>query len=657
MIGTRPFDVNSIYGPPAITPSSVAFTWQLGTAIPAPRTVSPSGSLTGNAVTTAKVTSGQAWLSVASQDGYGSSFSVSVNPSQLTVGTYFGSIALNQIYAPAATLPVSLTVTASAVPAISAAPASLAFSAPAFNAPPVPQTISITSDSGPAPFSVTLQPGSWLKVSPMSGATPATLSVTWDPAVTSQIYYQQRSTPASILISGPGNAITLPASFNVTGVQTFETFLAESGQGPIGLIFSAQTGTASQTQTLNVDPAGALAAVADQPWISTAAATQTVAVTVNPAGLAAGVYHGTVTVGEPGVASKAVPVTLGVWSTPPPLTVAPGSFTFVQTVGESAPAYQYAQVDSGGVPVPLTFLVGASWLFLTNHFNAPTPSPVLVSVNTPASPGEYPGSFTVQSPGQSVYVPVTLRVEPGPVAPPVLSQVVSAASGLAGGVSPGEIVSVRGYGVGASAVSGLALDAAGTVISRLNGLQVTFDGQAAPLIYTSTNQTNLIVPYEVAGKPSTVMQVTYAAASGTLQTAAWVLPVTPSAPGVFTMDATGTGQAAVVNQDGTLNSAANPAARGSVISIYATGEGQTLPAGVTGIVTQLDTRTPVLPVVVKIGGITAALQYQGSAPYAVAGLLQVNAVVPQGAVPASAVPVTVSVGGAASQAGVTIAVK
>jgi uncharacterized protein (TIGR03437 family) len=252
---------------------------------------------------------------------------------------------------------------------------------------------------------------------------------------------------------------------------------------------------------------------------------------------------------------------------------------------------------------------------------------------------------------------VTFLVEPGPVAPPVLSQVVNAASGIAGGVSPGEILTIRGYGAGAAAVSGLTLNASGMVASSLNGLQVTFDGKAAPLIYTSANQTNLIVPYEVAGNPSTVMQVVYAAAAGTLQTAAWALPVVGSAPGVFTLDATGTGQAAVANEDGTINSPTNPAPRGSVISVYATGEGQTSPAGVTGSVTQSNTKTPLLLVTVSIGGVGASVQYAGSAPDEVAGLLQVNAVVPQGAGPGSAVPVVLSIGGIASQAGVTIAVK
>jgi uncharacterized protein (TIGR03437 family) len=312
------------------------------------------------------------------------------------------------------------------------------------------------------------------------------------------------------------------------------------------------------------------------------------------------------------------------------------------------------------VPVPLLFSSpSVSWLQVADPGGSPTPAPISVGLaNPPGSPGEYSGSFTIQSPGQSINVPVKLLVEPGPATPPVISQVVNSASGIAGGVSPGEILTIRGYSVGAPAAAGLKLDASGSVLANLNGLQVTFDGKAAPLVYTSSNQTNLIVPYEVTGKTSTVMQVTYAAAApGTAQPSAWVLPVVAAAPGVFTIDATGTGQGAIVNQDGTVNSAANPAAGGSIVSIYATGEGQTTPAGVTGSVTGSALKLPVLPVTVTFGGVNAAVQYAGSAPGAIAGLLQINAVVPQDLFPGPAVPIVVSVGAAQSQAVATIAVK
>jgi uncharacterized protein (TIGR03437 family) len=562
---------------------------------------------------------------------------------------------VTQTYGPTSTLPVTLTVTNTYVPMLSTNPSSTSFTAPAFNATPYSQTIAITSDAGPTPFIVTTKPGggtenccyAWLKVSATSGTTPATVTVTWDPAATSQIPDDQRSTSASILIGGPANSITIPATFNVTGVQTYQTSQGEAGLGPNGLVFSAQTGTGPQMQVIEFNPPGTTTLTMSQPWISAVQlaaqgfANGQVSVTVNPAGLAPGVYAGSVTIAERGIAPISVPVTLGVWSTPPPITSTQSSLTFVEQVGEGAAGlpYQTVEIDSGGVPVPLTFSLGAPWLNVIDRFTL-TPAPVQVGViqlQTPMAPGQYNGSFTVGSPGGSVHVPVILLVEPGPVAPPVVASVVNAASGIPGAVSPGEIVSIRGYGVGASAVS----SAIGT---NLNGLQVTFDGTPATVFYTSANQTNLVVPQGVS--KSTVMQVTYASAAGTAQPAAWVLPVVGVTPGIFTVDGTGTGQGAIVNQDGTVNSAANPASRGSVISIYMTGQGGASPA-----------LTPPTNVAVTIGGVATTVQYAAQAPGEIAGLTQVNAVVPQGVAVGPTEPVVVGVGGVQSQVGVTVAVK
>ena len=647
---------------PALTlsPPAVFFGWQIGTPAPAAQTVSNNG---GNGIMSATVTDGGSWLSVALKSTgpsieFGGNLTVSVNPAPLSAGTYQGSIFVTQTEGPSRTLPVTLTVANGAPPMISAAPLSLSFTAPSTTATPYSQaapysqTISITSSNGPAPFTVSALAGggpesccyAWLKVSATSGTTPATITVTWDPSVTSQLpYFGQPSTSASILISGPANSITISATFNVTGVQTYQTSQGAAGLGPNGLVFSAQTGTAPQMQVIEFYPPGTATLTVSQPWMNAAVLLETglangeVGVTVNPAGLAPGVYGGSVTIAEQGIAPISVPVTLGVWSTPPPLTSTVSSMTFVQQVGEPPPPNQTTEIDSGGVPVPLTFASGSSWLNLIDRFTL-TPAPVQVGViqlQTPMPPGQYNGSFTVQSPGGSVYVPVTLLVEPGPITPPVVASVVNAASGTPGAVSPGEIVSVRGYGVGAAAVS----SAVGT---KLNGLQVTFDGTPATLFYTSANQTNLVVPQGVS--KSTLMQVT----SDAGQPAAWVLPVVGVTPGIFTIDGTGTGQGAIVNQDGTVNSAANPAARGSIVSIYMTGQGGASPA-LTGI---LPTN-----VSVTIGEIATTVQYAGQAPGEIAGLTQVNAVVPQGVAAGPAVPVVVGIGGVQSQAGVTMAVK
>jgi len=250
-------------------------------------------------------------------------------------------------------------------------------------------------------------------------------------------------------------------------------------------------------------------------------------------------------------------------------------------------------------------------------------------------------------------VPVTIDVTPASDLSPYMGTIVNAASQIQGAIAPGEIITIYGYSVGPFETAGFAVDSSGKVITSLQGATVLFDGKPAPLIYGSASQLNVMVPYEIASETSTVISLNYGGVTST----AWAVPVATSAPGIFTIAGDGVGPGAVLNQDNSVNSAANPAARGSVIQIYATGEGQTSPAGVTGSVTQSNTKTPLLPVTVSIGGVEAVVQYAGSAPDSVAGLFQVNAVVPEGIAAGSAVPVTVSVGGVQSQTGVTIAVK
>ncbi len=178
-----------------------------------------------------------------------------------------------------------------------------------------------------------------------------------------------------------------------------------------------------------------------------------------------------------------------------------------------------------------------------------------------------------------------------------------------------------------------------------------FNGFAAPLVHTSSTAIAAMVPYEVTGSTA---QVTVTYQGQTSQPA--TVNIAAAVPGIFTADESGAGQAAAFNSDGrTLNSSAAPAAQGSTIILYATGAGQTLPGGVDGKLAAAPLPTPILPVSVTIGGVQAVVQYAGAAYGEVAGMLQINVVVPPG-VSGSAVPVVVQVGNAASQAGVTIAV-
>jgi uncharacterized protein (TIGR03437 family) len=161
-----------------------------------------------------------------------------------------------------------------------------------------------------------------------------------------------------------------------------------------------------------------------------------------------------------------------------------------------------------------------------------------------------------------------------------------------------------------------------------------------------------IVPYGITG---TTAQVTVTYQGQTSATAS--VSVASSAPGIFSLDSTGQGQAAAINQDGvTVNGAATPAKIGDIISLYATGEGQTTPAGVDGKPASLPYAQPNLPVTVTVGGQNAPVRYAGGAPGLVAGLMQVNVQIPAGIQAGNAVPVVLRVGDAFSQSGVTIAV-
>jgi uncharacterized protein (TIGR03437 family) len=252
-----------------------------------------------------------------------------------------------------------------------------------------------------------------------------------------------------------------------------------------------------------------------------------------------------------------------------------------------------------------------------------------------------------------VDVPVTVIATTSAAVPPSIGSVVNAASQAAGSVAPGEILTIYGFGAGPSDTASLILDPSGRVAAGLNGAEVLFDGIAAPMIYGSATQANVIVPYEVANHGVTNISLK----NGGVTSGTWAMPVAATTPAIFTLASSGIGPAAVLNQDNSVNSAANPAARGSVIQIYGTGEGQTSPAGVTGTVIGADLKTPIAPVKVTIGDQEAVVQYAGSAGNSVAGLFQVNVVVPQSIAPGSAVPIRISVGGVLSPPGPSIAIQ
>jgi uncharacterized protein (TIGR03437 family) len=235
--------------------------------------------------------------------------------------------------------------------------------------------------------------------------------------------------------------------------------------------------------------------------------------------------------------------------------------------------------------------------------------------------------------------------------PPVLpaAGVTSAASYASNGVSPGEIVALFGLQLGVAA-SGQVQNGAFTTQS--GSTRVLFDGTPAPILYVSEKQSSVVVPYEVAGKSSTTITIETDGGSATVS-----VPVVPAVPGLFTANASGTGQAAALNQDGTINSPSNPASAGQVIVLYGTGEGLVQPVPVDGTTTAPPEPVPALPITLDIGGQAAQLIYAAEAPSLVSGVIQINAVIPNGVSSNAGVPVTWKAGTYSSQPGVTIAVK
>ena len=239
---------------------------------------------------------------------------------------------------------------------------------------------------------------------------------------------------------------------------------------------------------------------------------------------------------------------------------------------------------------------------------------------------------------------------------PVLSSVTNAANYNADAVSPGEIVALFGANLGPPSIVTLQVSN-GIVTNSLAGTQVLFDSVAAPMIYSLKGQLSAVVPYGVAGKTSTQVQVSYQGAVSNTVT----MPVRAAHPGIFSLDSTGIGPGAILNQDTSTNSTGNPAARDSVIAIYCTGGGITTPGTapdglVIGVPPPiLAAQSPVMTV--TIGGVNAPVEYAGAVPGTIAGLTQINVRVPAALTPTLAMPVIVKIGDFSSTNGVTVAVK
>ena len=214
----------------------------------------------------------------------------------------------------------------------------------------------------------------------------------------------------------------------------------------------------------------------------------------------------------------------------------------------------------------------------------------------------------------------------------------------------GSIAAVFGSGLSVGLSSPEISTPLATVLAQSS---FVIGGRAAPLYYASPGQVNLQIPWEMVGQTGAAITATVAGVASNTQ----LVNLVPFSPGIFTMNMTGAGQGAIlIATTAQLAAPGTPAARGGYVAIFCTGLGpvtNTPPSGspASSAPLSFSTNTPT----VTIGGLSTIVSYSGLAPTLV-GLYQVNAIVPAGVIPGNAVPVTIAVGGVASNI-VTIAVN
>jgi len=348
-------------------------------------------------------------------------------------------------------------------------------------------------------------------------------------------------------------------------------------------------------------------------------------------------------------ASKGIPSNLATLSfhTALPIGVDPGSLDLVALPG-SSPLPQ--SVTLYPVSAPGIWTIGqpaASWLTLSTVTNDDGTETVTGTADlTGLAPGYYQTTFPAKLavngiPNASMDVPASLRIM---TTAPAISPggVVNAASYQGGPLAPSEIINIFGVGLGPPQLVSAFVPQAGTLPTNLAGTSVTIGYAMAPLLYV---QDNVLAAIATGAGYDTAQTVTVTL--GGTEAASLTIPAAPIgandngtsfAPGLFTSDTSGTGNLAAVNADGTINSASNPAKRGSMVLLYGTGfyEGASLGCQ-NGFGSLFLDSTP--PVEAFVGGQPAYVLYSGSAPGMACAAQQFNVVIPAGSATGPAVPV------------------
>ncbi|MGB9457673.1 MAG: SBBP repeat-containing protein [Bryobacteraceae bacterium] len=219
-----------------------------------------------------------------------------------------------------------------------------------------------------------------------------------------------------------------------------------------------------------------------------------------------------------------------------------------------------------------------------------------------------------------------LPAESAAGAPAVVGFGNSASFAVNRGLYPGALVSLFGFSLAGEAQVAVP-DASGKFPTALGGVQVLVNDIPAPLLYVGPNQINLQVPFEIGqSDPYSQLQVQLTLPSGALT----MQFAESAALGLFMSG--GGPAAAALNQDGTVNSATNPAAPGSIVSLFATGAAWpsglvdgALASGASVLSQELNEFQ-----VVDAGGVEASILYAGAAPGLIDGVFQLNVQLPVG---------------------------
>jgi uncharacterized protein (TIGR03437 family) len=607
-----------------LSQTGLAFSGATGGAQPPGQafTVANSGAGTLNWTAQISTLSGGSWLLLSA--GGGASVSgqsgipvvVSVDPTGLTPGQYYGSVNIIATGATNSPQTVSVVLTVSAASSgETLSTGGVILAGPAGSTTPMQQTVNVFNPSTGAvtyTASVSMANGTgWLSVTPSSGSVspgtsgiPVTVNLS---GLAAGLY-----TGSVSLAFGDGSSATIEVLALATGGATGSAVTGKAGNKPRPLALTACAG----------GKPGFLIPILQQP-----------------------VNQSTVAVAAPQTVEVEIIDSCG-----NPVTAAAGG-TVQVTFSNNDPGLNLQDIGGG--------IWEATW--------TPVNAGPRVALQVVASEAGITLNPTLNI-GNSVTVTVAGATATTAPQPTGVANAASAALATPGVVAPGSYVAIYGTGL---AGSGNPSATSLPLPMTLNGTQLLLGGIPMPLLYAGPTQINAIVPQGLGPNATYPLVVV---TGGTVQSVPMALTVTELQPGVYTTNFSGSGAGIVADAiTGQLNSASNPAHVNDYLTIYGTGlgavsgsNGQAAPADGAATPATDSNGLPLVfqntaTVTATVGGVSAQVLFSGLTA-TLAALYQVDVQVPQGITPGSAVPVVITetdttTGATASSNPVTIVVQ